>query len=58
MRDHLNRIENITLWEINCTIYSIAVSCEELNDDVATTEKRKNEPPKWITSTENSIKRI
>ena len=58
MRDHLNRIENVTLWEINCTIYSIAVSCKELNDDVTTTEKRKNEPPKWITSIENSINRI
>ena len=58
MRDHLNRIENVTLWEINCTICSIAVSCKELNDDVTTTEKRKNEPPKWITSIENSINRI
>ena len=58
MKDHLNRIENVTLWEIICTIYSIAVSCKELNDDVTTTEKRKNEPPKWITSIENSINRI
>ena len=58
MRDHLNRIENVTLWEINCTIYSIAISCKELNNDVSTTEKRKNEPPKWITSIENNINRI
>ena len=58
MRDHLNRIENVTLWEINCTIYSIAISCKELNNGVSTTEKRKNEPPKWITSIENNINRI
>ena len=58
MRDHLNRIENVTLWEINCTIYSIAISCKELNNYVSTTEKRKNEPPKWITSIENNINRI
>ena len=25
MRYHLNRIENVTLCEINCTIYSIAI---------------------------------
>ena len=34
MRDHINRIENVTLSEINCTIYSIAVSCKELNNNV------------------------
>ena len=41
MRDHLNRIKNVTLWENNCIIYSVGISCKELNNDVSTTEKRK-----------------
>ena len=57
-RNDLNNIENVTLWEINCTIYCIALTCKELNNDVRTSEKRKNEPPKWITSTERGINRI
>ena len=58
IRNHLNNIENVTLWEINCTIYCIAFICKELNNDVRTSEKRKNEPPKWTTSIESSINRI
>ena len=57
-RNDLNNIENVTLWEINCTIYCIALTCKELNNDVRTSEKRKNEPVKWITSTESGINRI
>ena len=57
-RNDLNNIEIVTLWEINCTIYRIALTCKELNNDVRTSEKRKNEPPKWITSTESGINRI
>ena len=58
MRNHLNNIENVTLWEINCAIYCIALTCKELNNDVRTSEKKKNRPPKWITSIESSINRI
>ena len=58
MRNHLNNIENVTLWEINCAIYRIALTCKELNNDVTTSEKRKIGPPKWITSIESSINRI
>ena len=48
----------MNLWEINCAIYCIALTCKELNNDVRTSEKRKNGPPKWITSIESSINRI
>ena len=58
MRNHLNNIENVTLWEINCTIYCIALTCKELNNDVRNSEMRKHEPSKWITSIESSINRI
>ena len=58
IRNHLNNIENVTLWEINCAIYCIALTCKELNNDVRTSEKRKNGPPKWITSIESSINRL
>ena len=58
MRNHLNNTENVTLWEINFTIYCIALTCKELNNDVRTSEKRKNELPKRITSIESSINRI
>ena len=58
MRNYLSNIKNFTLWKINCTIYCIALTCKELNNDVRTSQKRKNEPPKWITSIESSINRI
>ena len=35
----------------------IALTCKELNNDIRTSEKRKNELPKWITSIESSINR-
>ena len=38
---HLQSIENISLREINCTIYSIAISCKEIMDDI-TTPKQEN----------------
>ena len=58
MRNRLDNIENVTLWKINCAIYCIALTCKELNNDVRTSEKRKNGPSKWITSIESSINRI
>ena len=57
MRNHMNNTQNVTLWEINCTIYCTTLTCKELNNDIRTSE-RKNQPPKWITSTESSINRI
>ena len=41
MRNHLNNIENVTLWEINCAIYGTALTCKELNNDVRTSEREK-----------------
>ena len=35
---HLQAIENISLREIHCTIYSIAISCKEIMDDITTPE--------------------
>ena len=32
---HLQSIENISLREINCTIYSTTISCKESMDDIA-----------------------
>ena len=58
MRNYLSNIKNFTLWKINCTINCIALTCKELNNDVRTSKKRKNEPSKWITSIESSINRI
>ena len=58
MRNHLNNIESVTLCEINCTICCIALTYKELNNGVRTSEKNKNEPPKWITSIESSINGI
>ena len=37
---HLQSIENISLKEINCTIYSIAISCKEIMDDITTPKQR------------------
>ena len=54
----MNLWVELNLWEINCAIYCIALTCKELNNDVRTSEKRKNGPPKWITSIESSINRI
>ena len=54
----LNLWIELNLWEINCAIYCIALTCKELNNDVRTSEKRKNGPPKWITFIESSINRI
>ena len=47
MRNQLNNIDKFTLREINCTIYCIALTCKELNNDVRTSGKRKDEPRKW-----------
>ena len=59
---HLQSIENISLREINCTIYSIAISCKEIMDDITTPKQentnRKQEKPKWIVNLENNIERI
>ena len=59
---HLKSIENISLREINCTIYSIAISCKEIMDDIATSKRentnRKQEKLKWIVNLENNIDRI
>ena len=61
-RTHLESIENISLREINCIIYSIAISCEEIMDDVTTPKQgntnRKQEKPKWIVNLKNNIGRI
>ena len=38
---HLQSIENISLRETNCRIYSIAISCKEIMDDI-TTPKQEN----------------
>ena len=46
----LQSIEIISVREINCTIYSIAISCKEIMDDIATRKQentnRKQEKPK------------
>ena len=59
---HLQSIENISLREINCTIYSIAISCKEIMDDITTPKQentnRKEEKPKWNVNLENNIERI
>ena len=59
---HLQSIENISLREINFTIYSIAISCKEIMDDITTPKQentnRKQEKPKWIVNLENNIERI
>ena len=59
---HLQSIENISLREINCTIYSIAISCKEIMDDITTPKQentnRKQEKPKWIVNLENNLERI
>ena len=60
-RTHLQSIENISLKEINCTIYSIAISCKEIIDDITTPKqgnKSKTRNPKWIVKLENNIERI
>ena len=46
------------MWEINCTICCITLTYKELNNDVRTSEKRKNQLLNWITSIESSINRI
>ena len=60
--NHLQSIENVSLKEINCTIYSIAISYKEVVDDITTPKQgntnRKQEKPKWIVNLENNIERI
>ena len=59
---HLQSIENISLREINFTIYSIAISCKEIMDNITTPKKehtsRKQEKTKCIVNLENNIERI
>ena len=59
---HLQSIENISLREINFTIYSIAISCKEIMDDITTPKQentsRKQEKTKCIVNLENNIERI
>ena len=59
---HLLSIENISLREINCTIYSTAFSSKEIMNDVSTHKQkngnRKQEKPKWIVNFENNIERL
>ena len=44
IRNYLN-VETVTLWENNCTIYCIVLTCKELNNAIRTSEKRKKELP-------------
>ena len=59
---HLQSIESISLREINGTIYSIAISCKEIMDDITTLKQEntnwKHEKPKWNVNLENNIERI
>ena len=38
IENHLYSSETISTWEINCTIYCIAISCKEINNDLPTGE--------------------
>ena len=59
---HLQSTENISVREINCTIYSIAISYKEIMDDITTSKQengnRKQEKPKQIVNLENDVERI
>ena len=59
---HLQSTENISVREINCKIYSIAISCKEIMDDITTPKQentnQKQEKPKWIVNLENNRDRI
>ena len=51
VKDHLLSINNM-LWDINCTLYCIAILCKELNNDISETSK------KWSVNMTNSIEKI
>ena len=59
IKEHLNTIDSPTLWDVNCSIYSIALACKELNDDIKeiNNQQRKKDEPKWIVNLKNSIER-
>ena len=35
VKEHLLSISKKTLWDVNCILYCIVISCKEVNDDVS-----------------------
>ena len=60
VQEHITSLNNVSLWDINCSIYSMAISCKQLNGDidVINDQQIKKEEPKWIMNLKNSIEKI
>ena len=57
---HLNSLETLTQWGINCTLYCIAISCKEVFNDISTPEQQNKtfDRPKWFVNLEKNIERL
>ena len=55
---HLQSIENISLREINFTIYSIAISCKEIMDNITTPKKEHTVENKKKQNASSTLKII
>ena len=60
VQEHITSLNNVSLWDINCSIYSMEISCKQLNGDidVINNQRIKKEEPKWIMNLKNSIEKI
>ena len=58
---HLQNIDDVTFWEINVTLYAVAVSVKQYTNELKQLERktiRKNSAPGWIKQLEHSNERI
>ena len=58
---HLQNIHYVTIWEINVTLQTAAVSVKQYTNNLKQIERepiRKNSAPGWIKQPEHSIERI
>ena len=60
VQEHITSLNNVSLWDINCSIYSMTISCKQLNGDIGVINNQqiKKEEPKWIVNMKNSIEKI
>ena len=58
---HLQNIDDITFWEINVTLYTVALSVKRYTNNLKQIKRepsRKISAPGWIKQLEHSIERI
>ena len=60
VQEHITLLNEVSLWDINCSIYSMAISLKHLNGDidVISNQQINREEPKWIVNLKNNIRKI